>query len=379
MQQPVTQTKQKEPGSAIPAAMRLRLGNQVAAVRMRVLWGLLWALLVLSVIWGLVAGAYPIPVSALFEILGYRLGITPKEIVDLQAMTVLEIIRLPRVLFSVVAGAVLAGSGAAVQGLFRNPLADPGLVGISTGAAVAATAGIVLSGAIGISLAQSWGLLFVSVLAFAGAAVSTLFVYMLATYAGRTQVATMLLAGVAVSAVGGALIGILVLQATDAQLRSITFWSLGSLGGIHWAHLSVMVPVAILTLTGIGLQYRGLNMLALGEADAQYTGIRVERLKRMIILLVALGVGATVSMCGAIGFVGLIVPHAMRMCLGAAHERILPASMLCGAVLLCLADTFCRTIFAPVEVPIGLATAAVGAPFFIYLLLQYKKQQIPVL
>ena len=342
----------------------------------RMVWMALCILLLISVWLGLSMGAYHIPAETLWTIIGYRLGFSGMEAPDRQAMAVMEVIRLPRVLFSVVAGAVLAGSGAAIQGLFRNPLADPGLIGISTGAAVAAAAGIVASGAVGISLAQGWGLLFVTMLAFAGALLATLLVYMLSTHAGRTQVATMLLAGVAIAAAGGAIIGMLVLQATDAQLRSITFWSLGSLGGIHWGHLAVMLPVSLCTLAGIWMQHKGLNVLALGEADASYSGIKVERLKRMLVLWVALGVGATVSMCGAIGFVGLVVPHAVRMCLGATHARVLPASMLSGAILLCLADTFCRTVFAPVEVPIGLATAAIGAPFFIYLLLQHKKQNI---
>jgi iron complex transport system permease protein len=344
----------------------------------RWVWFLLWLLLIVSVLIGLSAGAYAIPVSQIFAMMSYRLGLTGIESIDRQAMAVMEVIRLPRVLFSVIAGAVLAGSGAAVQGLFRNPLADPGLIGISTGAAVAATAGIALSGLLGISLAQGWGLLLVSMLAFGGAVVATFLVYILSTHGGRTQVGTLLLAGVAIAAVGGAIIGMLVLLATDAQLRSITFWSLGSLGGIHWGHLAIMAPVSTITLLGIWLHRRGLNMLALGESDAHYSGIRVERLKRVLVLLVALGVGATVSMCGAIGFVGLVVPHAVRIGVGAAHERVLPASMLTGAILLCFADTFCRTVFAPVEVPIGLATAAVGAPFFIYLLMQYKKQNIPI-
>jgi iron complex transport system permease protein len=340
------------------------------------IWIILWVLLAGSALVGLSLGAYQISPQQIFSILGYRLGISGMEINDRQAIAVVEVIRLPRLLFSMVAGAVLAGCGAAIQGLFRNPLADPGLIGISTGAAVAAAASIVGSTALGISLAQGWGILFVSGMAFAGALAATLLVYALATHGGRTQVATMLLAGIAMAAIGGAIIGMLVLKASDAQLRSITFWSLGSLGGIHWGHLAIMVPIAAISLGGLWLHHRGLNLLALGETDAQYTGIRVERLKSNLIVLVALGVGATVSMCGAIGFIGLVVPHAVRMVLGASHYRLLPASMLVGAILLSLADTFCRTVFAPVEIPIGLATSAIGAPFFVYLLLKFKRQNI---
>lgn len=341
----------------------------------RLAWYVLVALLVVAIVLGLGLGAYYVSPGELWALLLQRMGISPGGIQPRTA-AIIEFIRLPRVLFSIMAGAVLAISGAAIQGLFRNPLADPGLIGISSGASAAAVAAIVGASWLGIAISNMAGIFLVSIMAFGGAFLTTLLVYALSQQGGKTMVGIMLLAGVAIAAIAGAITGVFVLQATDAQLRSITFWSLGSLGGIGWVQCMVMLPIAILTVVGLMQQHRGLNALALGESAALHTGIRVERMKRIIILLVALGVGATVSMCGAIGFVGLVVPHALRMLMGASHRQLLPASALGGAVLLSLADTFCRTAIAPVEIPIGLATASLGAPFFLYLLIRYKKQMI---
>jgi iron complex transport system permease protein len=208
--------------------------------------------------------------------------------------------------------------------------------------------------------------------AFAGGLAATWLVYRLATRDGRTAVATLLLAGVALGAVAGAGTGLLLFLADDAQLRSVTFWSLGSLGGATWTALAGVAPLLLLALLVALALARPLNALLLGEAEAFHLGVRVERAKRMAVGVAALGVGAAVAVSGVIGFVGLVVPHLGRLALGPDHRRLLPASALLGAALLLLADLAARTVAAPAELPIGILTALVGAPFFLWLLLRER-------
>jgi iron complex transport system permease protein len=279
-------------------------------------------------------------------------------------------IRLPRVLLGLLVGAGLAVSGALMQGLFRNPLADPGLVGVSAGAGLAAAATIVLGDRF---LAGTLMKLPFAVLpfgAFCGGLVSTLVLYVIATREGRTSVATMLLAGVALGALSGALTGLLSFVSDDRQLRDLTFWSLGSLGGASWTKLSTVAPIILPLLLLMPFLARGLNGLMLGEAEAYHLGIPVQRIKAMAILLVALAVGASVAAAGLIGFVGIVVPHLVRLWVGPDHRLLLPLSALGGAMLLVAADIVARLIVAPAELPIGIVTAALGAPFFLWLLLR---------
>ena len=295
---------------------------------------------------------------------GYGTGFEPQQV------TILLQIRLPRVALGLLVGAALAVSGALMQGLFRNPLADPGLVGVSAGSALAAVAWSVVGG--GLALPAVLGANALALAAFGGGLAVTALVYRLATHGGRTLVATMLLAGVAVSALCGAGVGLLVLVADAAQLRTITFWTLGSLGGSTWASFAGAAPLLLAPTLAAPFLARGLNALLLGEAEAFHVGVRVERLKRASITLAALGVGASVAAAGAVGFVGLVVPHLVRLVLGPDHRALLPGCALLGAILLLLADLFARTVAAPAEVPLGIVTALAGAPFFLGLLVRER-------
>lgn len=285
---------------------------------------------------------------------------------------VVTAIRLPRVLLGLLVGAALAVSGALMQGLFRNPLADPGLVGVSSGAGLAAAATIVLGDRYLVGALGKLPFLVLPVGAFLGGLTATLTLYLIATRQGRTSVSTMLLAGVALGALAGALTGLLAFMSDDRQLRDLTFWSLGSLGGASWGKLAVVAPIMLPLLVLLPLLARGLNALMLGEAEAYHLGVPVQRIKGLAILLVALCVGASVACAGVIGFVGIVVPHLVRLLVGPDHRLLLPLSALGGAALLAGADIVARLIVAPAELPIGIVTAAIGAPFFLWLLLRRK-------
>jgi len=265
-------------------------------------------------------------------------------------------------------GGGLAVAGAAMQGLFRNPLADPGLIGVSSGAAVAAVATIVLGATVLDFATQALGPFALSIAAFGGGAATTLLVYRLSLVHGTVSVSTMLLAGIAINAVAGAITGIFTFVADDAQLRSLTFWSMGSLGGATWPAVAAAAPFIGLATLAVLRYARPLNALLLGEAEAGHLGCNVERLKRSVVLLVALSVGAAVAVAGIIGFVGLVVPHLLRLTLGPDHRFLLPGAALLGASLLLGADLIARTLVAPAELPIGIVTAIIGGPFFMYLL-----------
>jgi iron complex transport system permease protein len=294
---------------------------------------------------------------------------------DAQALTSREAlvilnIRLPRLILGAMVGAGLAVAGALMQGLFRNPLADPGLVGVSAGAGLAAAATIVLGDRL---LAGVVGKLPFAALpagAFLGGLATTTLLYLIATREGRTSVATMLLAGVALGALAGAMTGFLAYLSDDRQLRDLTFWSLGSLGGATWTKVWVIAPVILPLLVGMAFLARGLDALALGEAEAFHLGVPVQRLKLAVIVLTALAVGAGVAAAGLIGFIGIVVPHMLRLVIGSGHRALLPLAALGGAALLVAADTIARIVVAPAELPIGIVTAAIGAPFFLWLLLR---------
>ncbi|MYZ49424.1 iron ABC transporter permease [Rhizobiales bacterium L72] len=287
------------------------------------------------------------------------------------ALIVLDI-RLPRTLLGMVVGAALAVSGCVLQGFFRNPLADPTIVGVSGGAALAAVIVIVGGGAVLAPLPDAIRVLALPLAAFAGALVSTVTVYRLATGGGRTSVATLLLAGIGIAALANAGVGLTIFMSDDAQLRDFTFWSLGSLGGATWGKLAVAVPLFGAVLAVLPRLAAGLDALLLGETEAHYLGIPVEAVKRIAIAAVAAAVGGAVAVAGPIGFVGLVVPHLLRLAIGPLHRLLLPACALAGASLLVLADIVCRTIVAPAELPIGIVTALIGAPFFLWLLLRRR-------
>jgi iron complex transport system permease protein len=345
-------------------------------LRGRITLWILLVLLVAAVLAGIGMGAVPITPTQLVAMVLERLGISHGLLVDFgrREMAVFFTIRLPRVILGVLVGAGLGMSGAAIQGMFRNPLAAPGLIGISSGAALAAVTVIVLGATVLEGLSAVLGRYTLPLAAFGGGVVTTFVIYRLSTINGRTQVSTMLLAGIAINALAGAAIGFMTFMATDEQLRSITFWNLGSLGGATWRSVSMAAPLMALPLLTLPLLARPLNALLLGEAEAGHLGINVEMTKRLTVLLVALAVGAAVSVTGTIGFIGLVVPHLLRLLVGPDHRIVLPGSALSGAVLLLLADLLARTVAVPAEVPIGILTAVLGGPFFLWLLLKQRHQ-----
>lgn len=291
---------------------------------------------------------------------------------SLQDRVVIFDIRMPRLFLGILVGAALATSGAVMQGLFRNPLADPGLVGVSAGAGLGAIAMIVLAGLLPVAVAQFFGAYLVPVAAFAGGWCSMMILYRIATLGGRTSIATMLLAGIVLGALTGAISGVLIFKANDNQLRELTFWGLGSLAGANWTKLLVAGPVILIALAFSPLLARGLNALALGEAAASHTGVRLQRVKNAAILTVAAATGAAVAVSGGIGFVGIVVPHLLRLATGPDHRWLLINSGLLGAIMLLLADVASRTIVAPAELPIGIITALIGGPVFLWILLKKR-------
>ncbi|KQB97676.1 iron ABC transporter [Loktanella sp. 1ANDIMAR09] len=281
-------------------------------------------------------------------------------------------IRLPRLAMGILVGAALAVSGAAMQGLFRNPLADPGIVGVGAGAGLGAILAIVLGALLPVWMIDRAGNHLVPFAAFLGGWGSTILLYRVSTRGGRTSVATMLLAGIALGALAGALSGILVYIADDRQLRDLTFWGLGSLAGASWAKVLSAAPLILLSLGTAMMLGRGLNGLALGEATAAHIGINVQRMKSVAILAVAGATGAAVAVSGGIGFIGIVVPHLLRLASGPDHRTLLLNSALLGATLLILADVIARVVIAPAELPIGIVTAVLGAPVFLWILLKRR-------
>ncbi|QDY68231.1 FecCD family ABC transporter permease [Qingshengfaniella alkalisoli] len=326
----------------------------------------LLALLVLTCLFSLSYGAAS---TSLGTVIGKLLRGDPLSMTE---RVILFDIRLPRLLMGILVGASLAVSGAVMQGLFRNPLADPGLVGVSAGAGFGAITAIVLGGLLPASLSAVAGYYAVPIAAFVGGWLSTMLLYRVATRRGQTSVATMLLAGIALGALTGALSGVLVYIADDQQLRDLTFWGLGSLAGASWTKVAVSAPIIMFALATAPFLARSLNGLALGEAAAAHMGIAVQKMKNIAILSVAAAVGSAVAVSGGIGFVGIVVPHLLRLLIGPDHRFLLPASALLGAVLLILADVISRTIIAPAELPIGIVTATIGGPFFLWILLRNR-------
>ncbi|KZM51941.1 iron ABC transporter permease [Labrenzia sp. OB1] len=294
------------------------------------------------------------------------------EGVSVRDWIVVTEIRLPRVVLGALVGAALAVAGAVMQGLFRNPLADPGIVGVSAGAGLGAALFIVLGNTALAPVMAVLGIYAVPLAAFIGGLITTLLLYRIGTRGGITSVATLLLAGIALGALTGALTGLLVYAADDQQLRDLQFWGLGSLAGSNWEKVASAAPIIGVMLVSVPFLARGLNGLTLGEAAAAHIGIRVQRLKNISILLVAAATGASVAVSGGIGFVGIVVPHLLRLTIGPDHKYLLPASALLGAILLIAADTLARTIVAPAELPIGIITAFAGAPFFLWILLRKR-------
>ena len=328
-------------------------------------------LLAATFVAGSAQGAYAISPMQLLRILqDMVIGVanpTPEHLVFAN-------IRLPRLLLGVAAGAGLGIAGALMQGLFRNPLADPGLIGISSGSALAAASFIVMGNLWFPDLPRSLGSWTLVSMAFMGGMVVTFLIYALAQSQGETRIGLMLLAGIAVNALAGAGLGYLSFLATDEQLRNIQFWLLGSLGGARWSAVALVGTIVLIaTCAGLTLA-RPLNAIALGEAQAVLLGVNVERTKRWAILVCALAVGAVTATTGAIGFIGLIAPHWVRMVAGPDHRIVLPGSALLGAALVLAADAVARTAVKPAELPLGVLTAFIGVPMFLFMLRHFRRR-----
>ena len=293
---------------------------------------------------------------------------------DPTKMAIVESIRAPRTLLGLAAGAALGAAGAAMQGFFRNPLADPALIGVSSGAALAAVSVIVLGGSALLPLTAFAGPAALPLAAFLGALVAVGLIYQIAKLDGRVIVATMLLAGVALNALIAAGIGFLTFLADDAQLRTLTFWTLGSLGGASWQSVTPAIVLCVIAALALQRLAGSMNCLLLGESDARHLGVNVERTKALAAVFTALGVGAATAVCGIIGFIGLVTPHLVRLATGPDHKYVLPGSALLGAAILVFADLGARLMVAPAELPLGVVTAFLGAPFFFWLLLRDKNR-----
>ncbi len=370
MREAVAEETDSERGDATRPEAPIPLRQRWAALVLMILF----VLLLLSGIVAVGTGMVHIAPAQVIAILAQQVGLSLPWEYGSQHEAVLMTIRLPRVLLAVLVGAGLAVSGAAMQGLFRNPLADPGLVGVSSGAALAAVAVIVLGATWLPGITRLLGPFTLPLAAFVGGVSTTLLVYRVARVARRTVVATLLLTGIAVNALAGAGTGLLTFVATDEALRNITFWSLGSLSGATWSAVGV---VATCIVPAVWLLTRGalaLNVMLLGEMEAGHLGVHVERVKQINVLLVGLTVGAAVSVTGIIGFVGLVVPHLLRLLVGPDHRYVMPGAVLFGAVLLLGADLLARTLVTPAELPIGIVTAALGAPCFLWLLMRQRHQ-----
>jgi len=282
--------------------------------------------------------------------------------------TIVTDIRAPRVLVAALVGAGLAIAGAAMQGLFKNPMAEPYVLGMSSGAAVGAALVIVLGIGVG-----TFGTLSINIMAFFGAFGTILVVYGVARSDGKVPVETLLLAGIAMGAFLYAVVSFMKFIAPDQALRDIVLWLMGSFSMSRWDDLYLVTPLILIGIVGLYAFSRELNAMQFGEETAMYLGVKVETVKKIILVFAALITATGVSHAGIIGFVGLIIPHVVRILIGADHHILLPASAIMGAIFLILADTLARTIASPTEIPVGIITAFVGAPYFIYLLKRKKK------
>lgn len=278
-------------------------------------------------------------------------------------------IRLPRVLLALVIGGSLALAGCVMQGLFRNPLADPGLLGISSGAALAVALWVVIP----LSLPALVMLYAPMLAAFLGALAATVVIFLLSQQR-ESSLSRLLLVGIAINALCGAAVGVLSWISNDAQLRQLSLWGMGSLGQAQWSTLLAVTSLMVPTVWIIWRLATALNLLQLGEEEAHYLGVDVKVVQRVLLLCSALLVAAAVAVSGVIGFVGLVVPHLMRMWLGADHRAVIPGSVLAGAFLLLIADTVARTLVAPAEMPVGLLTSILGAPWFLWLIFRRGNQ-----
>jgi iron complex transport system permease protein len=349
--------------TAIPSV----LSGPPRRLRPAILFGGLATLTAAAMIVSLGVGAVRVSPAQVVAIILDRTGLASGDGFTPTQSAVLWSIRLPRVLLGVLVGAGLGAAGAALQGIFRNPLADPQLIGVSSGAAFGSAVGILALGSMARDVAGPLG-------AFVGGLAAVSVVYGLARFRGRTEVVTLILSGIAVAAIAGAGAALLSVILRDPRLGSALFYSLGSLGVATWRLLWVTAPMVLLAVALLPLFARRLDLVLLGEREASHMGVDVERLRVRVLALATVAVAATVAAAGVIGFVGLLAPHGVRLLAGPSHRVVLPASALAGALLVVVADAGARTIALPLEIPVGLLTAMVGGPVFLWLLRRTRRE-----
>jgi iron complex transport system permease protein len=329
------------------------------------LFPLLMLMLVIVLLASIALGAVSISLDDMqLAVLNWVKGKEPGSIYE----SVFLQIRLPRVLLCAITGSILSVSGVLMQGLFRNPIVEPGLVGTSAGAALGASFVFVFASWFGAEIQSVVGPFLVPIFAFIGALVATFIVYQLSKNNSRVSLTSLLLVGVAINAVALSGTGFMTYLARDPQARSISFWNLGTFSGANWFQVEIVFLVALIVLAIAYCDSKELNALILGEEEAGYLGIDTKRLKRKILLINTAMVAIATSFVGVIAFMGLIVPHVSRLLVGSNHRKLIPTSILGGAILLLLADMGARLLLAPAEIPIGIITSLVGAPVYIFLL-----------
>lgn len=350
-----------------------RVAGNKAPWRLPLGVGLLLGIVALAAALVVSIGSGPISLSptTVLGVLQHQLLHLGPALPRLETSVVMDL-RMPRALFGALSGAALAVSGAALQSLFRNPLTDPGIIGVSGGASAAAVGAMVLLPPLS-TLAAAW---VVPISAFLGGALATILIYLLARPSRHPGTARLLLVGIAVGSACSALTGFFTFVADDDQLHSVVFWQMGSLGSVNWLRLGTATPMILFGLAVVFRIAPSLDLLTLGERQARHLGLNVNRTRGILIAMTALLTGTSVAFAGAIGFVGLVVPHIVRYLCGPAHRTLIPLSGLTGAILIVVADTLSRSIAPPTEVPIGLFTAAMGAPFFLFLILRSKAVQL---
>ncbi|MFN3743950.1 MAG: FecCD family ABC transporter permease [Hyphomicrobiaceae bacterium] len=346
---------------AVVSMDRDRIGQRLVAVSV--------AAVSVAVVLSLSIGATGITLSALGRAVdAFLFG--PSGAERSTEQLVLLGIRLPRTLLGAFVGAALAVSGAMMQGLFRNPLADPGIVGVSSGAALAAVTTIALGNSLAAPWTRTFGVYALPFAAFCGGLLTTAILMLIAGRRGQLMIGTLLLAGIAIGAISGALTGLIAYVSDDRDLRDLTLWSMGSLSGASWPKVVAILPFAAALAVVLPRVIRALNGFLLGEAEAFHLGIDVERTKWLIIFTTAASVGAAVAVAGIVGFVGIVVPHFVRLVAGPDHRFVLPCSALLGATLVLIADVIARMIVRPAELPLGIVMAAIGAPVFLHIVLR---------